>query len=209
MTEERDKEAIGKLLDIISQQSSMLKLSGDDKTMEDAVEIKREWFKQVYSGIEKTNQSIEKAQEAISDLQADLHQHEQESFKKLMEVKDVLNSEIKDVRQTYIKDLDKLSDKFDRSLQRLTEKLENLPVELSKIREDLKKDLTALRVEVNDSIEKIKTNAKTFETDLKKDELKPLNDKVTNIYIKVAVLSSVAGILGSIAVSVILAYMKN
>jgi hypothetical protein len=44
---------------------------------------------------------------------------------------------------------------------------------------------------------------------LKEKELKPINDRVTSIYIKVAVISTVAGIIASAVLTIILTFMKS
>jgi DNA anti-recombination protein RmuC len=196
MTEERDKEAINKLLDIISKQSSLLGLGGDKS--DDAVELKKEWFKQVYSGIEKTNQSLEKAQAAISELQSDLHAHEQTSYERLVSAKESFNKELREVRQQYAQDLEKLHNRIEASIQKMNDRLEKLPADIAGVREELRKELNSISNVVSATIDS-----------LKEKELKPINDRVTSIYIKVAVISTVAGIIASAALTIILTFMKS
>jgi hypothetical protein len=211
MSEKQNDEALKKLdriLDVVSSPGSSLGLSLD-KHSEEAIELKREWFKSVFSGIQKTNNSIEKAQQAIGELQDDLHAHEQDSYRKLMEVKDVINTEIKDIRLKYALDLEKLHDRLERNINKINEKLEALPENLAKIKEDLRADVANLKTDILGNIERAKIEIRTVEANIKEKELKPLTEKVTNLTIKVAVISCIAGLVGSAAFSMILAYIKN
>jgi hypothetical protein len=211
MSEKQNDDALkklGRLLDAVSSPGSSLGLNLD-KHSEEATELKREWFKSVFSGIEKTNISIEKAQQAIGDLQADLHEHEQDSYRKLMEVKDVINTEMKDMRLKYAMDLEKLHDRLERNINKINEKLESLPENLAKIREDLKSDIASLKTEVMSNIDKVKGEVRAVESNIKEKELKPLTDKVTNLTIRVAVISCIAGLVGSALFSIVLAYIKS
>jgi hypothetical protein len=211
MSEKQNDEALkklGRLLDAVSSPGSSLGLSLD-KHSEEAIELKREWFKSVFSGIEKTNSSIEKAQQAIGELQDDLHAHEQDSYRKLMEVKDVINTEIKDMRLKYAVDLEKLHDRLERNINKINEKLEALPESLAKIKEDLRADVSNLKTDILGNIERVKTEIRTVEANIKEKELKPLTEKVTNLTIKVAVISCIAGLVGSAVFSMILAYIKS
>jgi SMC interacting uncharacterized protein involved in chromosome segregation len=211
MSEKQNDEALkklGRLLDAVSSPGSSIGLSLD-KHSEEAVELKREWFKSVFSGIEKTNNSIEKAQQAIGDLQSNLHTHEQDSYRKLMEVKDAFNLEIKDLRIKYATDLEKIHERLERNITRVTEKFDVLPGNLSKVKEDLRIDVSNLKTELLDNIDRVKNNILTIEKDIKEKEIKPLTDKVTNLTIRVAVISCIAGLVGSAVFSIVLAYIKS
>jgi hypothetical protein len=199
---------LGRLLDAVSSPGSSLGLSLD-KHSEEAIELKREWFKSVFSGIEKTNSAIEKAQQTIGDLQNDLHTHEQDSYRKLMEVKDAFNLEIKDLRIKYATDLEKIHERLERNITRVTEKFDVLPGNLSKVKEDLRLDMSNLKTELLSNIDRVKNNILGIEKDIKEKEIKPLADKVTNLTIRVAVISCVAGLVGSAIFSIVLAYIKS
>jgi hypothetical protein len=211
MSEKQNDEALkklGRLLDAVSSPGSSLGLSLD-KHSEEAIELKREWFKSVFSGIEKTNSAIEKAQQTIGDLQNDLHTHEQDSYRKLMEVKDAFNLEIKDLRIKYATDLEKIHERLERNITRVTEKFDVLPGNLSKVKEDLRLDMSNLKTELLSNIDRVKNNILGIEKDIKEKEIKPLADKVTNLTIRVAVISCVAGLVGSAIFSIVLAYIKS
>jgi len=211
MSEKQNDEALkklGRLLDAVSSPGSSLGLSLD-KHSEEAIELKREWFKSVFSGIEKTNTAIEKAQQAIGNLQDDLHTHEQDSYRKLMEVKDAFNLEIKDLRIKYATDLEKIHERLERNITRVTEKFDVLPGNLSKVKEDLRLDIANLKTELLSNVDRVKNNVLLIEKDIKEKEIKPLADKVTNLTIRVAVISCVAGLVGSAIFSIVLAYIKS
>jgi hypothetical protein len=197
MTEDRDnKEAIDKLLDIISKQNSLLGLSGN-KT-DEAVELKREWFKQVYNGIERTNESLEKAHSEILKLKTEFNSQIQTSYERLVTFKDTFNTEIRDIRIKYTQDLEKLHERIEKSILKLNDRLEKLPIDIATVKEDLRKELNSISGVVYTTIET-----------LKEKELKPLSERVTNLYIKVAVISAISGVVGSVILAIISAFIKK
>jgi len=200
MAEQEKDEAINKLIGVITQQSSLLGL-GSDKHGEEAIELKKEWFKHVLSSLEKTNAVLDKAHLAIGDLQKDFHQHQLELKTDFAKLKDFVNDEIKEIRAYHDDDFEKFSEKLEGKLNKITEKLERIPDSVSKLKEELKEDLASNKINVA-------TESSKFKDGLIKDEIKPLGDRVTNIYIKVMVLSTVAGIVASALLSIILSAMK-
>jgi hypothetical protein len=200
MAEEKD-ETINKLITALAQQSSLLGL-GSEKHGEEAIELKKEWFRTVASSLEKTNIAVDKAHVAIGDLQKTLHLHQLDVKTEMSKLKDFVNAELKDIKEYHDEDVEKFSEKLETKLNRITEKLEQIPANVLKLREDLKDGLTALKADaVKDS--------SSFKDKMLSEEIKPLDARVTNIYVKVMVLSTVAGIVASAILSVVLAYVKG
>lgn len=189
MAEEKD-ETINKLITALAQQSSLLGL-GSEKHGEEAIELKKEWFKTVASSLEKTNQAIDKAHVAIGDLQKAFHTHQLDFKTELAKLKDFINAELKDLKTFHDEDVEKLAEKLETKINKINDKLEQIPIAASNLKDELKK------------------NAETSRDKMMADEIKPINDRVTNIYIKVMVLSTVAGIVASALLSIILAYTKG
>lgn len=201
MAEQEKDEAINKLIGVITQQSSLLGL-GSDKHGEEAIELKKEWFKHVLSSLEKTNIVLDKAHLAIGDLQKDFHQHQLELKTDFAKLKDFVNDEIKEIRAYHDEDFEKFSEKLEGKLNKINEKLEKIPDTVSKLKEDLKEELAVNKLNTANESSK-------FKDVLIKDEIKPLGDRVTNIYIKVMVLSTVAGIVASALLSILLSAIKG
>jgi len=189
MAEEKD-ETINKLITALAQQSSLLGL-GSEKHGEEAIELKRQWFIQVASSLEKTNRALESINLAVIDLQKSFHLHQLDVKTELAKLKDFVNVEIKEINSCNDNDYEKLVEKLEGKLNKINEKLEAITTSISKIKEDNIKDFAI------------------FKDRLVLDEIKPLGDKVINIYIRVMVLSTVAGIIASAVLTVILAFIKG
>jgi phage-related minor tail protein len=200
MAEEKD-ETINKLITALAQQSSLLGL-GSEKHGEEAIELKKEWFRTVASSLEKTNISVDKAHMAIGDLQKVLHLHQLDVKTDMSKLKDFVNSELKDIKEYHDTDLEKFSEKLEYKLNKITEKLEQIPIVVANLKDDLKDGLANLKADTA-------RDSSSFKDKLMSDEIKPLDNRVTNIYIKVMVLSTVASIVASAILSIILAYVKG
>jgi hypothetical protein len=201
MAEQEKDEQINKLINALAQQSSLLGL-GSEKHGEEALELKKEWFRVVASSIGKTNDAIDKAHLAIGDLQKAFHAHQLDVKTEMSKLKDFINLELKDIKIYHDEDLEKVTEKLEAKLTRITERLEQIPDNVSKLKDDLKDGLANTKSDVV-------REAISFRDKLMLDEIKPLSDRVTNIYIKVMVLSMVAGIVASTILSVLLAYLKG
>jgi hypothetical protein len=201
MAEQEKDEAINKLIGVITQQSSLLGL-GSGKHGEEAIELKKEWFKHVLSSLEKTNQALDKAHIAIGDLQKEFHNHQLDTKTDFAKLKDFVNEEIKEIRAYHDDGIEKYAEKIENKLTKINEKLEIIPANIAKIKEELKDGLAGSKTDATIESSRCKDV-------LIKDEIKPLGDRVTNIYIKVMVLSTVAGIIASALLSIVLSAMKG
>jgi len=183
-------ERLEKLLSILSQQSGVLGLD-IGKHSEEAVELKKQFFINVTTTIESINKLIDSHSLAIADLQKHLYSIQLNFKTELSALKDFMIKEIKELREYHDEDFDKYTEKIEVKLNKIVDKLDSIPETIS----DFKNTQT------QDSLQ--------FKNALIKDEIRPLGDKVTNIYIKVMVLSSVAGIIGSVLFSLFLTLVRR
>lgn len=185
-----NEEKLEQLLDILAQQSNVLDFSLG-KHNKEAVEIKKQFFLNVTNTLESINKVIESHTATIGELQKSIYEIRLNSKMELSALKDFIINELKELRKYHDEDYEKYTEKMDTKLSKLVDKVDSIPGTILDLR----------NTHTQDSIQ--------FKNDLIKEEIRPLGDKVTNIYIKVMILSSVAGILGSIAFSLLLAFIKR